>query len=66
MAKSVRDLVASVMDPGDGAPRTAETFPPLDMDQILRDLRLQDRAERVEGADTAELDILDYIERLSS
>jgi hypothetical protein len=65
MAKSVRDLVASVMDPGNGAPPTAETFPSLDMDQILRDLRLEERAERVEGPDTAELDILDYIERLA-
>ena len=45
MAKSVRDLVASIMDPGEGGLPVIQVFPPLDVDQIARELRLDERAE---------------------
>jgi hypothetical protein len=75
MAKSVRALVASIMDPGDGELPGVDPLPPLDLDQIARELQLDERAEQAgrageplpqaDGPDIAELDILDYIERLA-
>jgi hypothetical protein len=75
MAKSVRDLVASIMDPGGGVLPGIQTFPPLDVDQVARDLHLDERAEKAgragqpqpqaDGPDMAELDILDHVERLA-
>jgi hypothetical protein len=75
MAKSVRDLVASTMDPGDGGIPILQVFPPLDVEQIARELRLDERAETAgragqpqaqsDGPDMVELDILDHIERLA-
>ena len=75
MAKSIRDLVASVMDPGDGVLPEMQVFPPLNVDQIAGELRLEERAEKAgregqppsqaDGPDMVELDILDCIERLA-
>jgi hypothetical protein len=75
MAKSVKDLVASMMGPRDGALPGIQAFPPLDVDQVARELRLDERAEKAgragqpllyaEGPDMAELDILDWVERLA-
>jgi hypothetical protein len=65
MGRSVRELVASVMEPSTDTPLPLQTFPPLDINQILNDLRLKPRAGKAEAADTTELDILDHIERLA-
>ena len=75
MAKSVRDLVASIMDPGEGGLPVIPVFPPLDVEQIARDLRIDERAEtagragqplaQADGPDMVELDVLDHIERLA-
>jgi hypothetical protein len=75
MAKSVKDLVASMMGPRDGALPGTQAFPPLDIDQVARELHLDERAERAgragqpspyaDGPDMAELDILGEIERLA-
>src|SRR3954468_1181696 len=65
MARSVRELVASVMEPGADVPLLLQNFPPLDMNQIITELRLEQRAGKAEAADTTELDILDHIERLA-
>ena len=65
MARSVRELVASVMEPGDDEPLLLPNFSPPDMNQIISDLRLEQRAGKAEAADTTELDILDHIERLA-
>jgi hypothetical protein len=75
MAKSVRDLVASIVDPGDGVLPGIQTFPPLDVDQVAKELQLDERAEKAgragqplpqaDGPDMAELDILDHVERLA-
>ena len=75
MAKSVRDLVASIVDPSGGVLPGIQTFPPLDVDQVARDLQLDERAEKAgragqpqpqaDGPDMAELDILDHVERLA-
>ena len=65
MGRSVRELVASVMEPSTDTPLPLQTFPPLDMNQLLSDLRLKQRAGKAEAPDTTELDILDYIERLA-
>ena len=46
MGKSVRDLVASIMDPGDGGLPEIQVFPPLDVDQIARELRLEDAMQQ--------------------
>src|SRR4051812_7707369 len=75
MAKSVRDLVAGIMDPGHGVLPGIQSFPPIDVDQVARDLQLDERAEKAgragqplsqaDGPDMAELDILDHVERLA-
>src|SRR4051812_8738676 len=75
MAKSVRDLVAGIMDPGHGVLPGIQSFPPINVDQVARDLQLDERAEKAgragqplsqaDGPDMAELDILDHIERLA-
>jgi hypothetical protein len=65
MGRSVRELVASVIQPGADTPLALQTFPPLDINQILSDLRLTQRAGQAEAALTTELDILDHIERLA-
>src|SRR4051795_209551 len=65
MARSVRELVASVMEPGADVPLLLQNFPPLDTNQIISDLRLEQRAGNAEAADRTELDILDHIERLA-
>jgi hypothetical protein len=75
MAKSVRDLVASIMDPGEGGLPVIQVFPSLDVEQIARELRLDERAEtagraaqpqvQADGPDMVELDVLDHIERLA-
>jgi hypothetical protein len=75
MAKSVSDLVAGIMDPGEGVLPGIQTFPPLDVDLIARELQLDERAEKAgragqpaaqaDGPDMTELDILDHIERLA-
>ncbi len=72
MKKSVKDLVASTIGTPNGTPPNSQTFPPLDVDQIARELRLDERAERAamagqpapnaDGPDMAELDILGKIE----
>ena len=65
MARSVRELVASVMEPGGDVPLLLQTFPPLDINQLSSDLRLEQRAGKAEPANATELDILDHIERLA-
>jgi hypothetical protein len=75
MAKSVRDLVAGIMDSGEGVLPGILSFPPLDVDQVAKDLQLDERAEKAgragqplpqaDGPDMAELDILDHVERLA-
>jgi len=65
MARSVRELVASVMEPGADVPLLLQTFPPLDIHQLSSDLRLEQRAGKAEPANATELDILDHIERLA-
>jgi len=72
MPKSVRELVAANMGKPERALPDTQTFPPLDVDQIARDLRLEDRAEKAamagqpapdaDGPDSAELDVLGKIE----
>jgi len=72
MAKSVKDLVARTMGAPDAVPPSSQTFPPLDVEQIARLLRLDERAENAgrarqpaadaEGPDVAELEILGIIE----
>jgi hypothetical protein len=73
MAKSVRELVAATMGkPQGGLPEIA-TFPPLDVEQAARELRLDERAEQAamagqpaadtDGPDSAELDVLGKIEQ---
>ncbi len=65
MGRSVRELVVSVMEPGADTPLPLQAFPPLDVNQILSDLRLKQQAGKPDTADTTELDILDHIERLA-
>ena len=65
MGRSVRELVVSVMEPGAETPLPLQAFPPLDVNQILSDLRLKQQAGKPDTADTTELDILDHIERLA-
>lgn len=75
MAKSVKDLVASMMGQRDGALPGIQIFPLLDIDEVARELHLDERAERAgragqpslyaDGPDMAELDILGEIERLA-
>jgi hypothetical protein len=75
MAKSVKDLVASMMGPRDGALPGIQAFPPLDLDQLAKEMHLDERAEQAgragqplpdtEGPDRAELEILDQIERIA-
>jgi hypothetical protein len=72
MAKSVKDLVARTMGMPEAAPPSSQTFPPLDVDQIARVLRLDERAESAgrarqpaadaAGPDAAEMEILGVIE----
>jgi hypothetical protein len=72
MAKSVKDLVARTMGAPDSAPPSSQTFPPLDVEQIARMLRLDERAEKAgrarqpaadaDGPDVAELEVLGIIE----
>ena len=49
MGRSVRELVASVMEPSTDTPLPLQTFPPLDMNQLLSDLRLKQRAGKAEA-----------------
>jgi uncharacterized membrane protein YvlD (DUF360 family) len=72
MAKSVRELVAANMGKPEGALPDIQTFVPLDVEQVARELRLDERAERsavagqppadADGPDSAELDVLGKIE----
>ena len=72
MAKSVRQLVAATMGKPEGELPSIQTFPPLDVEQIARELRLDERAEKAamagqpspdaDGPDAAELDVLGKIE----
>jgi hypothetical protein len=72
MKKSVRELVAATMGKPPGALPDIQSFPPLDVDQIARELRLDERAEKAamagqpgadaDGPDSAELDVLGKIE----
>ena len=72
MPKSVRELVAATMGKPAGALPDIQTFPPLDVEQIARELRLDERAEKAamagqpapdaDGPDSAELDVLGKIE----
>jgi uncharacterized membrane protein YvlD (DUF360 family) len=72
MAKSVKDLVAATMVKPDGALPGVPNFPPLDVEQLARELRLDERAEKAamagqpaadaDGPDSAELDILGRIQ----
>ncbi len=73
MTRSVRDIVASVMGTREGVLPSIQAFPPLDLEEIARELRLDERAKDAGGADlppsdaktsdTAELDITAEIER---
>jgi hypothetical protein len=73
MAKSLRELVVSAMGTPNGALPSIQTFPPLDVEQIARELRLDERAEKAamagqppsnaDGPDAAELDVLGKIEQ---
>lgn len=72
MAKSVKDLVARTMGAPEAVPPSSQTFPPLDVEQIARMLRLDERAENAaragqpaadaDGPDVAELEVLGIIE----
>ncbi len=72
MAKSVKDLVARTMGAQESAPSRSQTFPPLDVEQIARMLRLDERAENAGrarlpaadagGPDVVELEVLGIIE----
>lgn len=72
MAKSVRELVSATMGKPEGELPSIQTFPPLDVEQTARELRLDERAEKAamagqpaanaDGPDSAELDILGKIE----
>ena len=72
MAKSVKDLVATTMGAPPSRPPSSQTFPPLEVEQIARQLRLDERAERAgrarqpaadaDGPDAAELEVLGIIE----
>ena len=72
MAKSVRELVAATMGKPEVVPPSSQTFPPLDVEQIARLLRLDERAEQAgrarlpaadaDGPDVAELEVLGIIE----
>ena len=72
MPKSVRELVAATMGKPAGALPDIQTFPPLDPEQVARELRLDERAEKAamagqpgpdaDGPDSAELDVLGKIE----
>jgi hypothetical protein len=72
MAKSVRELVAATMGKPEAVPPSSQTFPPLDVEQIARVLRLDERAEQAgrarlpaadaDGPDVAELEVLGIIE----
>jgi hypothetical protein len=73
MAKSIRELVASAMGTPNGALPGIPIFPPLDVEQVARELRLDERAEKAamagqpapdaDGPDAAELDVLGKIEQ---
>jgi hypothetical protein len=72
MAKSVKELVARTMGGSNHVPPTSQTFPPLDVEQIARMLRLDERAENAGrarlpsadagGPDVVELEVLGIIE----
>jgi uncharacterized membrane protein YvlD (DUF360 family) len=72
MAKSVRELVARSMGKPEGALPDVRTFPALEVEEIARQLRLDERAEKAamagqpaadsDGPDSAELEILGKIE----
>lgn len=72
MAKSVKDLVARTMGGAESAPPSSQTFPPLEVEQIARMLRLDERAENAgrarlpasdaDGPDGVELEVLGVIE----
>jgi hypothetical protein len=73
MAKSVRELVSAALGKTEGALPDIQTFTPLDAEQVARELRLDERAERAamagepppdaDGPDSAELDVLGKIEQ---
>jgi hypothetical protein len=72
MAKSVKDLVASMMGNRNGGLPGLQAFPPLDVEQLARELRLDQRAEKAgragqpsvhaTGPDATEMEILGEIE----
>jgi hypothetical protein len=73
MAKSVQELVAAAMGRPEGPLPHIQTFSPLNVEQVARELRLDERAERAamagqppsdaDGPDSAELDVLGKIEQ---
>lgn len=75
MAKSVKELISRTMGAADSAPPSSQTFPPLDVEQIARMLRLDERAENAGrarlpaadagGPDVVELEVLGVIEEAS-
>jgi hypothetical protein len=76
MPKSVRELVAAAMSKTNGATPGAPTFAQLDVEQLARELKLDERAEKAamagqpaadaDGPDSAELDILGRIQAYAS
>src|SRR5688500_29295 len=76
MPKSVRELVSTTMSKTNGASPGLPAFPQLDVEQLARELRLDERAEKAamagqpapddDGPDSAELDILGRIQGYAS
>ena len=72
MAKSVRELVATSIGKPEGALPDVHTYPALEVEEIARQLRLDERAEKAamagqpaadsDGPDSAELEILGKIQ----
>src|SRR5256885_3635943 len=73
MTKSIKDLVAGIMGTREGVLPSIQAFPPLDVEEIARQLRLDERAKEAgsagqpsqdaKGPDLAELEIATEIER---
>jgi len=76
MPKSVRELVAATLSQTNGAMPGIPTFRQLDVEQIARELRLDERAEKAamagqpaadgDGPDSVELDILGKLQGYAS
>lgn len=73
MATSLRGLVATLLSSRESILPSIQAFPPLDIDQVAREINLEERAAEAgklgqpssdsTGADLAELDVLSAIER---